>query len=493
MHNLKLRAKPFRALALLFLGLFALMLPIQHRVFAQGGDAGGTWSRPVPISRGLPGSWYPSLTASDDGLVSAIWTVTQNGQNTIYFSQNNGVAWSRPIDILIGGLHSDLRMDGRGVLHLVYGDADAVYSSDAPALEAGAATNWNKPLQLNRQTGQTGDFVVAPDGTLHAVWSEKDKERNAQTLYGQSQDGGQSWKVYRVIGEQSSQSARARIVRHNNGTLYALWNTLPQDTQGEGIALSISKDNGESWLDIPNTLSFPDEPIRQPALAIDKNNALVLIYNFGVKDETFYQVSTDDGKTWTEQQPIPGLFAANPATGNDYFALATDAAGRIHLVSVGRKSKDQNAPGIYHLVWDGSAWSAPQEIYQQGAFIEFPDIAVSNGNQLHVVFSTRDRYRLSGNPDSTYQVWYSTLQTDAPAATRVALPTFTPLPTGTAAVEITAEPTRRPSATPIPEDPAETTTTGSPLPFPPLFVAIVPVVLIILIVVLTNRMFRRRR
>ena len=494
MHKSRFQSNLGSALALAILGMLALALFAQSKALAQSEQPPNKWSRPIPISRGLPGSWYPSIAVTDNGLVTAIWTATQDNQNTIYLSQNNGIAWSRPIDILIGGLHADLRLDGRNMLHLMYGDLGNVYVSDARVENASTAKDWNQPLKVSRQAAVPGDVTIAPDGTLHAVWLEKSDKDTAQAVYGQSQDGGESWSRYRAVGEDALDKSRVRITRNLTGTLYSIWSARARDNRAEGVALNVSENNGETWLDNPRTLAFDDEPIRQPALAVDKNNALVLVYNFGVKDESFFQVSTDDGKTWTDQKPIPGLFAANPATGNDYFALATDSSGLVHLIAVGRNSKDQKAPGIYHTTWDGTTWSEPEEIYRQNTFIEFPDIAIANGNQLHVVFSTRDLYRVSGAPDSSYQVWYANLQTNAPAATLQPLQTFTPKPSATTTPQATAEPTRRPSATPFPTGPEDSTSSSdSPNPYLPILTAVLPVVLIVAVVLLTSRAFRRRR
>jgi hypothetical protein len=495
MSLMRFRFKLSSLVALIVLGVCAIATA-QQTTFAQTGQATNNWSRPLPVSGALPGSWYPSVAATDNGIVSIIWTVTQNGQNTIYFSQNDGVAWSRPIDILIGGLHADLRLDGRNLLHLVYQNDTDVFASDAPVQLAGAATNWNEPLKLSRQAADSGDFLVAPDGTLHAVWSERsaDDKNDLQAVYSQSKDGGQSWGTYHIIGDNIADSTRIRLTRGANGALYALWGAKPDGENLDGIAVNLSQDDGVTWMGAPHTLAFPNEPMRQPALAVDKNNALVLVYDFGVKDETFFQVSTDAGATWSDQKPIPGLFAANPATGNDYFALANDSAGRVHLIAVGRKSKDQTSPGVYHLVWDGAAWSKPEELYQNGTFIEFPDIAVSNGNRLHVVFSTRDRNRLSGTPDSSYQIWYTTAETDAPAATRAPLPTFTPQPTDTPTPLATAEPTRRPTLTPVA---ASSNSSGdAPAmsnPFLPIVVGVAPVLVLMAVVLVLNRVLRHRR
>lgn len=484
------------ALTAVFLVVCTLVLvSVPQQTFAQSGTVTGEWSRPIPVSGALPGSWYPSVTATDDGIITVIWISTQGNQDTIYLTQKNAVAWSRPIDILIGGKHADLRVDGRNLLHMVYSFGSGVYASDAPNEAAGAANNWNEPLRLSRQPAATGEFMTSAEGNLHTVWIERDETQKInQVIYNQSVDSGASWDMYRVVGENAIENTRSRLARGADGTLYAMWRAAATKTDTDGIEINVSTSNGDVWLDTPHTLASPDEDILQPALAVDKNNALLLVYNFGVKDETFFQLSTDQGVTWSEQQAVPGLFATNPATGNDYFAIANDSAGNVHLIAVGRKSKDQTAPGIYHLVWDGTRWSAPQELYQEGNFIEFPDVYISNGNRLHVVFSTRNRNQLSGTPNEAYQVWYTEADADAPAATRVPLPTITPRPTETLTPEPTAEPTRRPTSTRIPVEPSgDAPAAAAPNPYLPIIIAITPVILILIVVIVFTFVLRFRR
>lgn len=472
-----------------------LLIASPQQTLAQSGAATGEWSRPLPISGALPGSWYPSVAVTDDGIITVIWTLTQNNQDTIFLTQKNAVAWSRPIDILIGGRHADLRLDGRNLLHLLYGAGGGVWASDAPVEKATTVNNWNEPLQLSRLPAVTGEFLTSADGNLHALWQEQDStQKTGQVIYNQSVDSGAAWDMTRIVGENALENSRARLTRGADGALYALWRARSIKTNTNGIEINVSASNGDIWQDTPNALALTDADILQPALAVDKNNALVLVYNFGVKDETFFQISTDRGVTWSEQQAIPGLFATNPATGNDYFAAANDSAGIVHLVAVGRKSKDQPAPGLYHLTWDGARWSAPQELYQAGNFIEFPDVFISNGNRLHVVFSTRSRNQLSGAPDESYQVWYTEAVTDAPAATRVPLPTLTSQPTATRTIEASAEPTRRPTATRIPLEKTDDTAALATIdPLTPLIAAIVPVVLLLVVVLVFTFVLRMRR
>lgn len=477
-------------LVILLVTASALFLGMAHAQEAE------QWTRAIPISGALPGSWYPSIAADDQGTVHAVWGVTQD-DNTLYYSKYDGLAWSRPVDILIGGPQSNLVIDGRNQLHLMYPSDPNLVVTDANAQDAGSSQGWNTALQLNRTKAATaGDLEVDELGVLHAVWVEKQDgcDNCFQAVYGQSADSGRTWERYRVLSQAAVLPRPMQLVRGPSGALFALWSFSAGAGIPEGAAISVSTTNGDTWLDEPILIQDEKESIRQPALAVDANGALVLIHNLGVKDETFYQTSTDQGVTWSERKPIPGLFAAKTATGNDYFAVATDSAKAVHLIAIGRAAKNQDLSAVYHLKWDGQAWSSSSVVYAGDQFIELPTLAIANGNRLHVAFSTRDRYRISGDPDSSYQVWYTSLVTDAPAATRVALAPLTATPTATATVGATASPTRRATATPALDESGEPTAPNDAAdPQLPILIGVVPVVILLGVVILANFVLRRRR
>jgi hypothetical protein len=144
---------------------------------------------------------------------------------------------------------------------------------------------------------------------------------------------------------------------------------------------------------------------------------------------------------------------ARDRSGNDLdrFSLETDSAGHVHLVMVGYPAAAEinydEPPKLMHLTWDGEAWSAPDMIMSNELYPEWPMIAVSSGNQLHVVWYTRSKEDLFRSDKAHYRFWYSGKTVAAPATTP--LPLFTPTSAPLA--------TQAPSPTPLPP-------TRTPLP-----------------------------
>jgi hypothetical protein len=112
-------------------------------------------------------------------------------------------------------------------------------------------------------------------------------------------------------------------------------------------------------------------------------------------------------------------------------------------VVAGRLSSADTSTGIFHLEWQGNQWSAPHKIAEGPGEVEYPKIAVSEGNKLHVVWFTRDL--VWTQEGASYAVWYSSSESDA---TRVAptMPLARPAPVGGASAPVLAGP---PTAVPV--------------------------------------------
>jgi hypothetical protein len=484
-------------IAILLLMLASLMVVGPSMSLAQGGTT-PAWTRAIPLSGVLGGSRYPTLVATDTGQVYAFWGVTTPGQAPVIFVSNyDGLAWSRPVDILIGGPRSIATLDGRNQVHLMLPYESNVSLTTALLQASTSAQGWNGDITLNRsKTGLLGDLITDPRGISHAVWFQDTDTcgKCFSVAYQKFGSVDNTVPTYRILSDAEEQPKRLQLVRSAAGTLYTIWDIPAKEPQKIGIELSLSKNDGESWLDKPLPLAFNEQDILEPYLFIDKENNLVLVYNFGNKDETYYSVSTDEGTTWTDPRPVRGLFASALPTDDDYFAATTDSDGIVHLIAVGRASKVQTDTGLYHVAWDGKEWNNPEQVYRDNSAIVYPAITISNGNRLHVAFTARDLNAPGDDPDASFQVWYATALLDTAAATRIPLPTFTLTFTPTSTPEATAEPTRRPTATLTPlEDDTSAPSASQVNPQFPIIIGIGAVVLLLGAVTIFNTILRRRR
>ena len=107
----------------------------------------------------------------------------------------------------------------------------------------------------------------------------------------------------------------------------------------------------------------------------------------------YFRWSSDSGASWTE----PALVHPNLKSGlAGWSYLILDGAGTLHLIG--------SDGSIYHAIWDQRQWSAPTWLTDG----EFPDVIISNGNWIHVVFS-----HYSGDGMAGGEIAYMRMETEA--------------------------------------------------------------------------------
>jgi hypothetical protein len=243
---------------------------------------------------------------------------------------------------------------------------------------------------------------------------------------------------------------REQIKIDDRGTIFVTWDEgwdrLSEAGAPEKGVLIYSDNKGATWSD-PIEFTYPEHTNVQLTAASDGQGTVLAVWRATTQDTLFYSWSTDNARTWSQPEEIPGILARQwEWTRFDAYDMAVDSAGVMHLVVVGRESikEDSESDGVYHLAWDGHTWSAPERIFGDRVLhAEYPKITISRGNEMHVTWFTRDQ---EFTDNGYYQIWYSSSQSAAP---------LLPLPTPLAPTE-EAAPTQplsvRPTRTPIPPE-----------------------------------------
>ncbi len=431
------------------------------------------WSEPVMISTNTRFSWFPDVIVDYKGRVHAAWDSSPQldkiGANPLLLDAvltmhavNTDGAWSTPNDIWYfpgraNIFRATLGADASGRLYFASGRLGFSY---AWADSASSTQGWATP-----QTFMAGGHVygsamtVDPQGMIQLLWDAlvvveaddplapggRTKKLKADMFYRRSADGGKTWTAPVDLTNTDVGEAREQIKADRRGAIYATWET-GWDRQTEEAApiragvFRSSSDEGKTW-SAPIVFDYPDRANAQMAVAPDNKGGVLAVWRSIKQNGIFYAWSTDDGRTWSSPQPIPSLLARDwNETRFDGYHMATDSAGIIHLVAVGRLGIPSNA-GLYHLTWNGSEWSAAEPIYTGDGYPEWPRIDISQGNHMHVVWFVRDQL---GTEGGNYQIWYSTGLADAPEEPLPPTPTPTPTPASTTP---TLQPTAMPLAT----------------------------------------------
>jgi hypothetical protein len=447
-------------------------------IFASTGVSFGqqnTWSEPVLMGRG----WFPTIAADITGRVHLAWSSTMTiDQSTsaqgdeyagydvvMYASTMDGVDWDGNYDIAARKQSAGSEVtrpsffaDMQGVLHMTFRDS-TIYYSQAPVDQASIARLWSSPYPISvDQVAYFSDVKVDSQGVVHAVFTENVLTPSCpicfRIYYRQSTDNGNNWSIRSDISNLPTGAAKPQLLVDDNDNLHLVWEAgrggaTGQLTDPTTVMYSASNDGGKTWR---RALEFavPDGRAKNITIGQDGRGNLVVAW-LALPDELiYYQVSTNRGSTWSDPEPISNVYGGwrtYNARLDDYH-MATDSAGNIHMVMVGRMSEVDEALHVLLLTWNGFSWSRPASITSMvGDVPEWPRIAVSNGNVLNVTWFVRDEEHIFDSDQGEYYVWYSRGMSSAPAVEPVLLPTATHTPISETTPVL-------PSPTPEPPDPS---------------------------------------
>ena len=404
-----------------------------------------------------------------------------------YIHWHNG-KWAEPVDVIANEEQPSPNCP-RAILdadtvHLIWNGANnnLLYQSTTLS-QIASPTSWTPP-QVVASAQLNADIVAGKNNALYIAYGDTTKGDDGEDVAGRvaliySTDGGKRWEPATTIAQVQSDRSVAGDVRlaiDESGRIHAVWNenSLADGNPLTGVFYSRSTDNGKTWQPALQVAGERHGQIGVAAVGADQIH-LVWRSNIG-GDGTFHQVSLDGGSTWlpSERFDDQGGMSGLPS-------FVTDSNKNIHFV-IGLVKYGQ---------WNQQTTSyldvIPKEIREKSALSggERGTIAITNGNRLHIIFETEFR-----------NLWHTTKQLAVP-----------PIPTAIAAPPTPPNATRAPQiVTPTIEEnkvrktPAviipEVSNKQPPNDISPNFIiaaSIVPVILLIGIVVLVNKIPRRRR
>jgi len=213
---------------------------------------------------------------------------------------------------------------------------------------------WSKPIEIDAHPGlprddngaaEGFDGVVAPDGTLYAIWSQDD-----EIMLTTSRDGGKSFSHARAIIHTAPIMFAVETLQRANGFpqiaidpkskhLYVTWSDYRNGDLD--VFLATSSDGGEHW-DAPVRVN--NDPVHDGAeqffqwLAVDPTDGSVdvLFYDrrgdpLGKKQIVVLARSTDGGRSFANYAWTDEPFEASGVFFGDYTGLAA-YGGRVYGV-----------------------------------------------------------------------------------------------------------------------------------------------------------------
>jgi ligand-binding sensor domain-containing protein len=460
----------------------AIAVDLQGRVWAgtaQGVSRydGRRWVT-YTVESGLLSNVVTKIAVDWDGMV---WVGTDRG-----LSRFDGQSWT---SYTVGG-----GLGGGAVTALMVDRGGAIWVGTESGVSIYDGLDWRAFALPKEFVGQRVT-AIAEDLTVNAMCPSC-----ADIFYRHSTDGGKSWSAPVNLSSSFAGSVKPQVHVGSGGNVYITWEEGEDWYVHHGYPVAsmyaYSPDSGNTWVE-PTVFSSTLGAPQQITLGSGQDGSLVVVWRLPEEESFYYyQRSADNGITWSEPQPIPGVIAKpwEPFS-LDACHAATDSAGNVHLLVLGHHSSQEKELGLIHVIWNGSQWSSPTVIYASSDPPEWPRIDVGAGNQVYATWFTRDEKHLYDTERGRYKVWVSSYQADAPSQTPI--PLVTPIPTLTpeAPDQIALNSTTTPALV-VPPD-------GSGLPpglytesdeIGRLILALSPVVVIALIITaLRLGWFKRRR
>lgn len=458
-QNLNMKHLP-RLFLLLFIGiLLAATLPPRF-----GNAQTVAFEEPVQISPDGVFAWFPDIAVDEFGTIHVVWSTSNATHDMVlYTASEDGTNWSEPNDIKSyetegEAVRPTLLTDLAGHL-LMTVKFQYVRFSRAALGEAANATDWSPDYLFHQdQIGYFSKMVMLPDGVLLAVYTENllnNSCRNCYHLYARtSADLGDNWSDPVDISVARTGSAKPNLWVGKDGTIHIVWESGLGGGQGQledpsRVRYSKSQDGGKTWT-TPYQFGTPkleDTQFKNVTIAEDKNENLIAAFWGIPTDQVYFAISSNNGDTWQETQIMEDVRGQWSVYNDrlDTYSFARDSADNLHLFMVGRVKGESNREllNVLDLVWDGEAWLPPVKIFSsENEFPEWPRVTISGGNQINLVFFTRDEEHAfeSDSVNADYKVWYVKGFAAAPAIrpqivlTSTARPSRTPPPTSTPAL-----------------------------------------------------------
>ena len=205
------------------------------------------------------------------------------------------------------------------------------------------------------------DYLVDSPKTLSAfLTASKSNEKEGRVVYVQTNDGGNSWELVSMVGqEHEGFDIMPSSLRLSTTELITTIRTRTGDNHDKIIAY-YSVDNGKSWEKLRDPVSDTGRGGSPPALVKLKDGRLALGYAYRSEHGSRMNVrfSEDKGKSWSDEIVIRGGDGANRDVGYPVMVQRND--GKLVLIYYWNNAlADSENPYRYiaYSIFDPSKWN----------------------------------------------------------------------------------------------------------------------------------------
>jgi hypothetical protein len=408
----------------------------------RSNDGARSWTAPERILVGIktcPDRWWLVTDGEKRLWFSGLTGARTSDATGTFIAQGKGVlamwdvhGWSEPLDVSLS--FYDAKSKGtrnigsvgmtfaRQTVAIVTSSAegDVWVARNAVAvgeLVTNLTPTWRGIDVLSTAGGSvTSDAVPAlasdKDGSLYAMWSQSDNDRNRGTALYVAVWNGTNWShavpVLRspnrlensVTNVQPlSRAEQPTIVTDGNGKLHAAWVSGANGELLYSSAYVRDATSLQGWAQ-PVKLPAPTAVNSRPSMIVDpRTNALYILaaVPYNEKRGVYLFRSNDGGKTWTNPTVV---FDAQTAGWNhaDKPRIAQDVeAGVLHATWLRASLPGAAEPAavFYSRSTDGGLnWSPPLTV-TEGA-VDWPQVVVARGREVYLSWSELGGQNSSG-------------------------------------------------------------------------------------------------
>ena len=256
-----------------------ILLPIPRPSVARAADGSLHMvfaNRPTP---GQPGDIYYTRRPASGGWLSA----------TVIFTHT-----------FLGSMDPRIAVGPEGTLHVVWRETPSLSGDEirymTGTVGAGGAVTWSPSVTASDVVSLAWgpDIAVAPNGSVHIVWTEKSGE-NRYLAYARFSARGERIPPRRLGGpfsvNQNNPYHLAPAIAATGERVCIAWNSVPEGASAEDVFLNCSEDGGETWSPPENLSRTPAMSLR-PSIAIAPDGSVHVVWQefSGTNYDTDYRV-----------------------------------------------------------------------------------------------------------------------------------------------------------------------------------------------------------
>ncbi|MCX6564836.1 MAG: PKD domain-containing protein [Candidatus Aminicenantes bacterium] len=251
----------------------------------------------------------PHISVSPKGHVLASWGVVGTKSTFLRIRDAKTKTWGETevVSQSDGGNEPCAVMDKKGNIHVFFSDEKGGRVFARSKIDG----TWENTVKLSESYGKQGSLAVGPNGTVHAVWIEKNASGNYANFY-TNRTPTTSWYTREGLSGLSGSSNHPWVAVGPNNEAVVAWQDITYPALENGSEIRVIT-LGSTW---ETVISFMMQHF--PRVVVDKNNKIHVACQTGGGDFGSGLRYTNNVKgTWMNPQQllasmtkVPGLATA---------------------------------------------------------------------------------------------------------------------------------------------------------------------------------------